>query len=157
MSTLSIIRTIRMAAQKLEVSTSYQWGHMGACNCGFLAQEVTSLTKEEIHRRAMMRYGDWSEQLNDYCPNSGLPMDETISALISFGFESDDLKNLERLSDQRVVLMLPAAERNLHFNIKDDVIKYMRAWADMLEDMLLRSITLPDIKVSMADSTLVNF
>ena len=149
---LALIRTIRTAALKLKASTNYQWGHMGACNCGFLAQEVTRFTKEEIHKRAMMRYGDWSEQLNDYCPNSGLPMDETISSLISFGFESEDLKNLERLSDQRVLLTLPPTERNLHFNMKDDVTKYLNAWADMLEDMLLKCITLPDIEVPIVES-----
>ena len=112
---LALIKSVRMAAQKLELSTNYQWGHMGACNCGFLAQEVTRLTKEEIHRRAMMRHGDWSEQVNDYCPTSGLPMDDTISALISFGFGSDDLRNLERLSDQQILLTFPPSERNLHF------------------------------------------
>jgi glutaredoxin-related protein len=64
---LPLIMAIRSAAVKLESSTIYQWGHMGACNCGFLAQEVTKLTKEEIHARAMMRHGDWTEQLNDYC------------------------------------------------------------------------------------------
>ena len=100
----------------------------------------------------MMRYGDWSEQLNDHCLNSGLPMDETISSLISFGFESEDLKNLERLSDQRVLLTLPPTERNLHFNMKDDVTKYLNAWADMLEDILLKSITLPDIEVPIVES-----
>ena len=153
---LALIKTIRTAALKLEASTNYQWGHMGACNCGYLAQEVTGLTKEEIHKRAMMRYGDWSEQLNDYCPNSGLPMDETISTLISLGFESDDLINLERLSDKQILLTFPPSERNLHFNTKYDVIKYLRAWADMLEDMLLRNIILTDIKLSIVDSTLVH-
>ena len=142
---LELIRTIRMAAHKLEVSANYQWGHMGSCNCGFLAQEVTRLTKEEIHRRAMMRYGDWSEQLTDYCPTSGLPIDETISELISFGFDSEDLKNLEKLSDPWILRSLPPAERNLHFNVRLDVVKYLRTWADLLEETLLTNVTLPEI------------
>ena len=137
---LALIKTIRTAALKLEASTNYQWGHMGACNCGYLVQEVTGLTKEEIHKRAMMRYGDWSEQLNDYCPRSGLPMDDTIYSLISFGFGSDDLRNLERLSDQQILLTLPPSARTLHFNMKDDVIKYFKAWADMLEDQLVTCV-----------------
>ena len=82
---LALIKTIRTAALKLEASTNYQWGHMGACNCGYLVQEVTGLTKEEIHKRAMMRYGDWSEQLNDYCPNSGLPKEIRVEIVSSMG------------------------------------------------------------------------
>jgi len=145
-ASLKLISAIRSSAQKLNNSALYQWGHMGVCNCGFLAQEVTKLTKEEIHRRAMMRHGDWSEQLNDYCPASGLPIDETISELIVFGFDSHDLKHLERLSDQKILLTLPFSERNLHFNIKDDVVKYMKTWANMLEEELLRSIRIPDLR-----------
>ena len=144
---LGLIQTIRTAAQKIEVSTTYQWGHMGACNCGFLAQEVTRLTKEEIHKRAMMKHGDWSEQLNDYCPTSGLPIDNIISELISFGFDSEDLKNLERLSNNQVLLTLPPEERNLHFNVKEDVIKYMKSWANMVEEALVMDVILPDIRI----------
>jgi hypothetical protein len=143
---LKLINTIRAAARKLEVSASYQWGHMGVCNCGFLAQEVTKLSKEEIHRRAMMRHGDWSEQLNDYCATSGLPMDEIISELIAFGFSSGDLKYLERLSDQRVLLTLPFAERNLHFNSKADVVKYMIMWANLLEDEYIKNVSIPSLE-----------
>lgn len=143
---LQIIQAIRTVAQKLEVSSNYQWGHMGVCNCGFLAQEVTKLTKEEIHGRAMQRHGDWSEQLNDYCPTSGLPMDDVISELIAFGFESDDLKHLERLSDQNILITLPFEERNLQFNIKSDVVKYMRTWANLLDEDLVRNIRIPSYK-----------
>ena len=148
--TLELIKVIRSAAQKLDASTNYQWGHMGACNCGYLAQEVTHFTKKEIHIRAMMRHGDWSEQLNDYCPTSGLPMDAIISELIYFGFDADDLRHLERLSDQRVLLTLPPAERNLHFNIKADAVKYMKTWANMLEEILLKNIDLPSFKMPAA-------
>lgn len=116
---------------------------MGACNCGYITQEVTKLTQEEIHRKAMVRHGDWSEQLNDYCPSSGLPMDDLISKLINFGFNLDELANLERLSDQRVLQALPLEKRDLQFNIKADVITYMRTWATMLEEELLSKVQLP--------------
>ena len=59
-----LIQSLRVTARNIERNSTYQWGHMGACNCGFLAQEVTKLTKDEIHRRAMERYGNWSEHLN---------------------------------------------------------------------------------------------
>lgn len=137
-----IVEILRTTANKIESSSNYQWGHMGLCNCGFLAQQITSLTKEQIHTRAMQRHGDWNEQLNDYCPTSGLPMDDLISELISFGFDSDDLKHLEKLSDRRVLRMMPFEERNLKHNLKKDVVKYIRIWASILENQLIENIHL---------------
>lgn len=90
----------------------------------------------------MQRHGDWTEQLNDYCPTSGLPMDQIIDELIAFGFSADDLRHLEKLSDGQILRSLPIHERNLHYNIKRDVVKYLRTWANLVEDQLLGQITL---------------
>jgi hypothetical protein len=133
----SLIRALRIAAFKLQNSPHYQWGHMGSCNCGFLAQEITHLDREEIHRRAMTGSGDWSEQLRDYCPSSGLAMDELISELVGFGFDRDDLTHLERLSDPLVLSTLPENTDALSFNNKENAVIYMRGWADLLEERLL--------------------
>jgi hypothetical protein len=142
---LELIQVIRRAARKLETSPNYQWGHMGACNCGFLAQEVTQLTKEEIHRRAMLGQGDWSEQLNDYCPANGLPFDDVISKLIGLGFDTTDLQHLERLSNPAILRALPPEKRNLMYNMRADVVLYMKMWAEQLEDELVKNITIPAI------------
>lgn len=139
---IAVIDTLRATASKIESDTRYQWGHMGLCNCGFLAQEITKLTKTEIHTRAMQRHGDWTEQLNDYCPTSGLPMDQIIDELIAFGFSADDLRHLEKLSDGQILRSMPIHERNLHHNSKRDVVKYLRTWANLVEEQLLGQITL---------------
>ncbi len=141
-ASLEIIQTLRNVARKIEVSDTYQWGHMGACNCGFLAQEVTQLTKAEIHRRAMQRHGDWSEHLKDYCPVNGLPFDDIISELLTFGFDADDLKHLEKLTDPNILQTIPLAHRNLHHNVKHDVVIYLKAWINLMEDELLRNISI---------------
>ena len=86
---LSVVHALRRTAEALRQSSEYQWGHMGSCNCGYLAQQITKLKKNQIHSFAMQRYGDWNEQLNDYCPTSGLPMDDLISEMINFGFDTD--------------------------------------------------------------------
>ena len=145
---LEIVEALRKAAKKIEESENYQWGHMGACNCGFLAQEVTKLTKAEIHRRAMERHGDWTEHLNDYCPVNGLPFDDIISELIAFGFDSSDLKHLEKLSDPNILRTFSFAERNLQHNVKQDVVKYLKAWIKLLEDELVANIKieLPEVE-----------
>jgi hypothetical protein len=143
---IELITALKNTAAKLEKSNYYQWGHMGLCNCGFLTQEITSLTKEEIHTRAMQRHGDWTEQLNDYCPTSGLPIDQIIQKMLAFGFDAEDLKHLERLSSPMVLRALPVGERNLKQNVKADVVKYLRAWAGLLEEELLKKVSLSEIQ-----------
>jgi hypothetical protein len=142
-ASFEIIRALRNTAHTLQQSTAYQWGHMGLCNCGFLAQEITHLRKEQIHARAMQRSGDWNELLNDYCPTSGHAMDELIHQMLAFGFDQDDLKHLEKLSDRKVIASLPPAEQGLKQNVKEDVIKYFLAWAALLENELIDNIRLP--------------
>jgi hypothetical protein len=144
-ASVELITILRKTADTIERSSSYQWGHMGACNCGFLAQEITHLRKDEIHERAMQGCGDWSEQLNDYCPTSGLLMDNLISQMISVGFDTDDLKHLERLSDKKILESIPFEERHLQHNNKADAVKYIRSWAELLENDLLNIIKLPDL------------
>ncbi len=140
---LELVQVIRNAARKLEASSQYQWGHMGACNCGFLAQEVTRLSKDEIHRRAMLGQGDWSEQLNDYCAANGFLFDDVIAKLIGIGFDTSDLLHLERLSNPAILRALPSDKRHPVDNVKADVALYMKVWAEQLEEELVRNITIP--------------
>lgn len=144
---IQVLSAIRNTIGRIEQSNQYQWGHMGACNCGFLAQEITHLTKDDIHSRAMQRYGDWNEQLNDYCPTSGLPIDDLISEMLAFGFDSDDLKHLEKLSDPKVLNLLPFEERNLRHNVKNDVLKYLQTWSSFIECQILETIKIDDISL----------
>jgi hypothetical protein len=142
-----IILVLRKTAKELSKASTYQWGHMGSCNCGFLAQQITKMSSKEIHSKAMQKHGDWNEQLNDYCPTSGLLMDDLISQMLDFGFDSDDLKHLEKLSDKKILRCLPVEERYLQHNNKNDVIKYLETWAAMLEQSLIKNIELPAIDV----------
>jgi hypothetical protein len=143
--TIEIVIALRATADRLQKTGSYQWGHMGSCNCGFLAQQITSLSKSDIHKRALQRPGDWNEQLNDYCPASGLKIDALISDLIASGFSIEDLKHLERLSDPAVLRMLPGEKKALRHNVKTDVIQYLRCWARWVEEKLLENIHLQSL------------
>ena len=145
---LSVIEALRATARQLENATApraYQWGHMGSCNCGHLAQVITRLDRAEIHQRALQtRFGDWDDQLNDYCPNSGLPLDEVIDEMLAMGFTRADLAHLERLSAPAVLAALPAQHPGpLRRNQRPDAILYLRTWANLLEEQLLAAIPLP--------------
>jgi hypothetical protein len=142
-----LIEALRNTARKLSKTQQYQWGHMGSCNCGHLVQEITKLSKAEIHEYAMRtRGGDWSEQALDFCPTSGFLMDQVISYMLDAGMDILDFKHLERLSDKEVLNRLPQEERYLRHNVREDVVKYMNTWADLLEEKLAEQISLEDVQ-----------
>ena len=143
---LELVSAIRRAAKAIQQGPHYQWGHMGSCNCGHLAQEITKLTKAEIHEYAMRKYGDWTEQSMDYCINSGQPLDLVISQMLEAGLEIEDLAHLEKLSDPLVLKKLTSGNRHLRHNVRNDVVLYMQTWANLLEEHLTEQITLPSLE-----------
>jgi hypothetical protein len=143
-SSTKIITALRKTASQLENGNRYEWGHMGSCNCGNLAQTITSFSRAEIQKYALQKRGDWSEQLIDYCPTSGYPMDLIIEKMIDFGFTSQDLRHLEWLSDTAILSKIGVTFLNR--NIKLDTILYLKTWANLLEDQLIESIELPSFE-----------
>lgn len=132
-----IINALRKAAEKIAIDGHYQWGHMGACNCGYVAQEITHLSKGQIHDYAMKGYGDWTEQVMAFCPTSEFPMDLLISEMVAAGFSLEDLINLERLKDSEVLSRIPIEMRkSLKHNNQQDVILYLNSWADLLDEKI---------------------
>jgi hypothetical protein len=131
----ALIAAIERTASKLQQGGAYQWGHMGACNCGNLAQELTPFSKAEIHQYAMQRHGDWNEQLIDYCPTSGYPIDLIVTKMLEFGLSLDDLAHLERLSDPKILAQMSQEKRDsLNKNSRADVIFYLNCWANLLRE-----------------------
>lgn len=145
-ASVAVIQALRKTVENLEKGATYQWGHMGSCNCGNLAQVITNLDKSEIHKSAMRRHGDWNEQLIDYCPTSGLPIDHIIDEMLAFGFSREDLAHLEKLSDPKILRSLPADKKYLKHNLKSDVILYLKTWGLVLEDELIINISIKEVK-----------
>jgi hypothetical protein len=133
--TPSLISALRLTADRLEGDVDYQWGHMGCCNCGHLAQTLTKLSRAEIHSAALERAGDWGQQVVDYCPQSGYPLDHIIEKMLEVGLERCDIDQLERLDDPEVLDRIPADRRPLRRNHRDDAVLYMRTMADLLEEL----------------------
>tara|TARA_B100000963_G_C22631715_1_gene675231 strand:+ start:333 stop:782 length:450 start_codon:yes stop_codon:yes gene_type:complete len=125
---------LRVTAKSIASGSRYKWTHMGACNCGHLAQTVTFNSPEVLHKIALQRAGDWAEQTREYCPASGYPLDFVISALLDLGATLQELRDLERLSDPKVLKRIPIERRrNLDHRSREDVVLYMETWAGCLE------------------------
>lgn len=140
---IACIIALRDTANNLESGNRYEWGHMGSCNCGNLAQTVTYFTRAEIQKYALQKRGDWSEQLLDYCPTSGFPMDLIIEKMIEFGFSAQDLRHLEWLSSP--VVLSEMGVTYLDRNVKTDTINYMKSWAQLLENQFVADFPSIDI------------
>ena len=139
-----LIEALRHTARRLAAGADYRWSHMGSCNCGHLAQTVTRLSRDEIHRRALQKAGDWAQQANEYCPSSGYPMDHIITSLLDLGLDRRDLRQLELLADGAVLRRLPTGRRHLDKRCRADLIAYLRAWADLLEERWLQRQCVPE-------------
>lgn len=147
--TAALVLALRETAARIAQGANYQWGHMGSCNCGHLAQTLTKYSKGQIHGAAMWRYGDWREQLRDYCPQSGLPLDEIIDHMLDFGFTRAELSHLETLSHPKITARLPAERKYLKHNFRDDVVLYLTTWADSLEDELKKANKVKELKAEL--------
>ena len=150
---LKIIDALRKTANQLENGHRYEWGNMGSCNCGNLAQTVTTFSRAEIQKYALEKRGDWSEQLVEYCPTSGFPMDLIIEKMIAFGFSKQDLRHLEWLSNTEILSQLED-KKHLNRNLKSDTILYMKTWATLLENKLIDAIELPNFNTEMPNLVL---
>ncbi|MEX1188669.1 MAG: hypothetical protein WED33_05380 [Bacteroidia bacterium] len=140
---LDLANALEKASAALETSGKYQWGHMGSCNCGFLAKEITGRSSEELHSLSMRKSGDWSDQLRDYCPSSGLPMDEIIERMEKAGLHVTSLISLERLSDEKILRRIPSDRKPLKYNSAKDAALYMLTWSKMIKEELVDRIELP--------------
>jgi hypothetical protein len=139
---LELVAALRETADRLERGVKFQWSHMGSCNCGHLAQTLTKLKPREIHSAALESVGDWTQQTRDFCPDSGLPLDSVIDAILHAGFTTVDLADLERLRAHEVLAAIPEDRLPLDHRVREDAILYMRTWADLLEQKWKRGMEL---------------
>ncbi len=163
--TVQLVVALRETAVRLRGDrVTYRWASFAHCNCGHLAQTITGLAPEEIQRRAMRREGDWGSQAKevatrgfprfDYgdrpaldegawqpedvgaCQVTGAPLDEILGAMYALGLEPPDVGHLERLSDPAVRRRLGNNTRYFQHHQRENVVAYLEAWADLLEESL---------------------
>lgn len=141
----ALLRALRETADRLEGGAIFRWTHMGSCNCGHLAQTVTRLSAADIHRRALERSGDWTDQSIEYCGATGYAMDHVFEHLLELGLTTGDLADLERLSGDDVLRTLPPGQRELDKRKREDVVLYLRRWADVLAWRLASGRAIEDV------------
>lgn len=139
---IELINAFRKTAERLRNGAHYAWGHHGACNCGNLLQVITPLTEAEILHYAHLGNGEWTELAEEFCGVSNAPVSLVISKLEQSGLTPTDIHHIEYLSDKQVLQYLPGGFRWLKRNVRENVILYFEAFADMLEEKLLKTVTI---------------
>ena len=96
-----LIEILTETAERLRDGAPYKWTHQGSCNCGHIAQTITGLNSDEIHRIALTGEGEWRDHAATLCASSGLAVDNLIASLLSVGLTIEAWA-LEWLSDPAV-------------------------------------------------------
>lgn len=142
---LQLIEALRETANRLRHGAHYAWGHHGACNCGNLLQVLTPLDEKEILNFAHTGAGEWTELAEEYCSASNAPVNLVLSKLMEAGLTPSDVHHIEYLTDRAVLEKLPGGLRWLKRNVREDVILYFEAFANLLEEQLLESIDIAEL------------
>jgi hypothetical protein len=163
-ASVRLIVALRETALSLEgEATIYRWSRFAHCNCGHLAQTITGLAPSTIEAAAKRHPGDWGEQARtlcgsrlrptldpgspaidgalepeeiDVCNVTGQTMPQILATLFAWGLEPADVEALERLSDSAVRRRLGTNTVDFPHGERQNVIAYLRAWADLLEQKL---------------------
>lgn len=132
-----LITALRATATALEtMSFHYDWKKRTSCNCGSLFCALTGKSQSELPlppepRKTILNQGPtWTESAGFYCPVTGKPNHELFVDLMGYGLLPCDIYNLEYLHDDKVLAKLGV--KKLNHTDRLDVIRYMRAWADLL-------------------------
>lgn len=130
-----LVRALRATAARLRLGADYAWTHMGACNCGHLAQTITGLSPAEVRAITYEKpSGEWAEQARDYCPTSGYRVDALLTVMFDLGLGPEDVVDLERLRNPAVLARMKTPPREVSYRDRAHVVEYMEAWADLLDE-----------------------
>lgn len=150
--TTQLIRSLRIAAEKIRNGDYYAWGHHGACNCGHLLQVTTQFTRDQILAYAHTGSGEWTELAEESCRITNAPYSLLISHLEGIGLTPTDIHNIEYLEDRRVLNRLPGGFRWLRKNDREDVVLYFETFANWLEEARLKIHTPPEDSILRIES-----
>lgn len=131
--------------------TFYNWSDNCSCNVGLMAQMCLNKTgkemqmewskmadfreyaKQQHEKDKNYQEGAWSNAVNYYCGITGRPVSNIIGDLMNKGFSSLDISGLEFLSDSYILSKTNIAVESQYYAKKENVIKYLDAWIDIME------------------------
>lgn len=140
--TIQLINALRKAAGKV-VTGEYRWLGKDTCNCGILAKELLGKDFKRLVNSDMV-VGCWTMAANrsyGYCESTGMPLPKLYAMLEQAGFQFADFRSIEFLANDDVLDRLggrDALERGIYgiFDNPENVARYFRAQADILEEQL---------------------
>lgn len=148
-----LITALRTAATAVENETfNYDWKLISQCNCGVVICSLLGLSADGLSKRMESDPTDigiatWTEIVGSVCPVSGIPESQIFRELYSLGLTAIEIRHLEYLDAPEVVARIPvrhkrsglfglwrSKEVERHYDDKDDLVTYLRAWADLLTE-----------------------
>ena len=135
----------------------------GIIACALMGKSIVEMKALVLNMRSEVAGPNWKLMVRKFCPITGVPTNEVFKALVESGMSATDIIELEELSNKKVLrigklkdvykITTKISEPNLiqrllgakpkktktkelqaHYTSKENAIKYMRAWADILEE-----------------------
>lgn len=135
-----LIKALRVTADSLDNPNKfYDWYAPNHCNCGLLIKNIIKIGKgieeskaiEEIVEYTYNKgdgMGLWSlDSLKNYCPVTGLPINDLYLFLTLMGLEEEDFAEIENLKS------INQGKNKVDYKDRLIVARYMRNKANELE------------------------
>lgn len=125
----------------------YRWHDADSCNCGILARTILGgkTARQCGLNDSPLRANHGGFGRFAYCMVSDLPIPEVFQALKDTGFSYQEIVELEMLGNMEILNRIQAGSyfnedqqiyviNNLKYSDKETVIKYLKAWVEILEE-----------------------
>jgi len=89
--------------------------------------------------RPALDEGAWEPENVGACQVTGTPLDEVLGQMYALGLTPSDVVHLERLSGREVRQRLGTSTIRFEHHRRENVVAYLEAWADLLEEQLARA------------------
>lgn len=124
--------------QERAMTRDGDWGEQAAARQR-KQKKVVPMVAPDYGDRIALDEGAWEPENIGACSATGNTLDFIFNELEKVGLSADDIRNLERLSDPQVRRRLGTNTVDYPHYKRENVIAYLRAWADELESKLFVS------------------
>lgn len=149
---LKIIAVLERTIKKLQnKNTKYDWKMIGCCNAGCLIRAaIPGLSVRDLHIAGIQKHGDWEMLETLYRERSTYKIDNILSELYAMGFEQGDFTEVENLSNEEILSRIEREGEAIKRDNRENVIRYFKAWAQMLREKYTEKVKLPEMEENIA-------